>query len=316
MKRNNFNQPTEVVSQETTNQNQKGENMNEKYAKIKYSITETYKVMRDSIKIVKKDKKSYKESLKKVEKSLEDGISISYLFLKNNMGDDSCSLLGVMLMFVFNASSDICITDTNYMIDNKLMEDKSFMIFYKKILIYRELVCDNSELTYQLNYYMSDIRSLILMYFFISENNISETKVLNVLSYFFKNSIIILNEKDMTDENIEKIRLITTGTKYEKIKENKFPTNDPIVRKKSKSKRFDLLQYLSTRIRIKYLSKQDYNHRFHKRPIEHKRSGHYRHNKNGTKTWIKPMVINVGISKSTKEENTTSESYKELGRVS
>jgi len=125
-------------------------------------------------------------------------------------------------------------------------------------------------------------------YFFLNERHINETKVLNMLSFFFKNSKIILNENDRTEENKEKIRLITTGIKYTKEKTNSDIIKDKKISHKNKSKKFDLLQYLSRRITIKYVNKGP-----RKRPVEHHRKGHYRHYKNGRVVWIQDSIINA-----------------------
>ena len=90
----------------------------------------------------------------------------------------------------------------------------------------------------------------------------------------------------------EKIRLITTGVKYEKERENINNINYVKNDKKVKSSKFNLLQYISTRISIKYISKQKNKHRFHKRPERHIRGGCWRHYKNGNCVWIKPTIVN------------------------
>jgi len=285
-------QPTEVVSQETQFKNIKGSTM---YEEIKKTLEITYKSVNTSVKDFKKNnKKEYRNLLQNVEESFYKNIFNQ--MIDSILGGNVSSLLSDIVGYVFDTSIGLNIKQHNQISYENIFKDKSFMIFYTKLYIYKQLLKkDNKEHLIIENIF--DIRSSILTYFFINENKITETKVLNLLSFFFKNSTITLNEKDITKENIEKIRLITTGVKYIKEKTNPLPTINPLVIGKNKSKKFDLLQYLSTRITIKYVSGKNNKHILHKKPKEHYRSGHYRfYKKTGKKVWIKESIINKGVN--------------------
>lgn len=286
------NRPTETVSQATKIQTKKGSTM---YEELKKALGSHYKNINTIIKDFKKNNQTeYQNLLNNVEQSFNQNKfneRIGYI-----LGVNISSLFSDVLGYVFDTSSGLDIQKYNQINYENISKDKSFMIFYTKLYIYTQLVKNNTIEDIKIKF-LFDIKSLILTYFFIHENKITETKVLNLLSFFFKNSIITLNEKDRTEENNEKIRLITTGVKYIKEKINPLPTNNPLVVHKSKSTKFDLLQHLSTRITIKYDSGKNNKHISHKKPEEHIRSGHYRfYKKTGKKVWIDESIINKGVN--------------------
>lgn len=240
--------------------------------------------------------KEYKREYKKIVKSISKNIENHFLDNELDMG-----VVEKIIKITFNLTDNVLLMGLLFNNIEDLKKDKNLIIFIKNILVYNSILrdyCDTKTLKENielLKYYFGNPYKLVVSYFLITETNINETKMLNVMSYLFKNSIISLSPRDMTEENKEKIRMINTGIKYEKERQSVNNINYEREQKRKKSNKFDFLQYLSTRITIKYLSKRDYNLRFHKRPIEHIRKGHYRHYKNGSVVWVSDSIVNEGL---------------------
>lgn len=264
-----------------------------KLLKYKNNLITIYNYMRRFIKDLKRnDKRLYKQLHKDTNNFID--------FIIHSKSDTQ-SLTSELLGLTFNTELEIFITSTNNSDLTMFSKDNDFSRYIKTIIKYY-LVCLKYSEMYEMRsnrkvveYNFLGKNNLILSYFLISEKNITEQKLLNTLSFLFKNSNIKLSPRDMTEENKEKIRMITTGIKYEKEKQSVNNTNYQREQNRKKSNKFNFLQYLSTRITIKYLSKREYNHRFHKRPIEHIRGGHFRHYKNGNVVWIGDSIINEGL---------------------
>jgi hypothetical protein len=114
-------------------------------------------------------------------------------------------------------------------------------------------------------------------------------KISNILSYFHKDGIISV--KNETEIIKEKIRLITTGVKYEKERET--PINNINYSITAKSNKFNLLNYVSNRVKIKYITPKN---NIRKITVEHLRKGHYRTYKDGRQIWISETIINEDVA--------------------
>ncbi len=260
---------------------------------MRNNMIEFYNYMRDFVRDLKrKDKKLYKQCQKNTK---------NFMDLVIHYTTDIQSLTSELLGMTFQTEEEIKITTTKNYDLTLFSKDTDFSRYVKTVMSYY-LVCLKYSGMYQMDsnrkvieYNFLGENNIVLSYFLVSEKKPTEQKLLNTLSFLFKNSIIKLSLRDMTEENKEKIRMITTGIKYEKERQSVNNINYEREQKRKKSNKFDFLQYLSTRITIKYLSKRDYNHRFHKRPIEHIRKGHYRHYKNGSVVWVGDSVVNEGL---------------------
>ena len=270
--------------------------------KKNYTYTDIQNNLRNIYKIIKHEVKTFQKQDKHTYKSLTKNLNIKdyFTFLPVNTETKyENSIIMSLLGMVLNTSGIFYTPSVDVLNYDIFKNDLGFISFCKKIFIYKEFV--NKKINVNL---LSDINSIIIFYFIITEKNISETKILSLLSYFLKNSTIIPSFI-LPYENYKKIQMIITGIKNLKIIDN-FPTtkNGEEVTNK-KSKKVDVLQYLSTRITIKYISRKNGKHSQHKSPIVHIRKGHYRKYKSGKK-WIKECVINP-------KNNIT---YNEIGVVS
>lgn len=289
-------QQTEVVSQETQHKNTKGKHM---YLKIKNSLETLYKSIRNDVKdFRKRNKKEYKNLLKNVGNNFTKDVLLQ--MFNSNSEKNTSLLLGDILGYIFNTENGLYIHSCKMVNYEEISKDINFMFFYRTLYIYRKLQ-ENDVDIHSIIKHVFDLRSSIVFYFFLIEKNINETKVLNLLSYFFKNSVITLSDKDMNEENKEKIRLITTGVKYTKEKTN--PDINQVKKRsyKNKSKTFDLLQYLSTRITIKYVNKKP-----RKKTITHWRNSTFRHYKNGNVVPVRGCVVNKGVNNVTYNNRSVS----------
>lgn len=182
-----------------------------------------------------------------------------------------------------------------------LLQDKEFYNYFKNIVFqvtthrYMNFKLqginerDVFEETDGFPYYYKDVKSIVISYFFLTEKNVTTKKLRNVMSIFLKDGDIdIVNLSDRETQILEQLR---TGIKYKKEKDRS--SNNSSYRERTK--KFNFLQYVSTRIVVKYISNKEYKHRFHKSPIEHERSGHWRHYSSGKKIWINNTIINLGM---------------------
>lgn len=261
-----------------------------------YASRELIVLIKNTIRIYKKNnKKKFIKYSKSVKTNLEN--KIEEMKIDINSGNNTSNLLSNVLGYVLQTKSTFFIKTDNVIDIEQIKKDKSFMVFYKNIVIVENIIKENEykkEFLELYNMFFGDIRSIVMSYFLITENNITDTKLMNTLSYFFKNSKIEIIFSQVSEDVEERINQITSGIKYEKEK----PVNNNDYEGKrnyKKLNKFDILQYLSTRITIKYISKKEYKHMFHKRPIEHKRRGHWRSLKNGNSIWIEEKIINEGM---------------------
>lgn len=138
-------------------------------------------------------------------------------------------------------------------------------------------------------YYFKDINSIVISYYFLKEENMTLKKLHRLMSIFFKGGTIdIINPSDRSSLLTEQM---LTGIKYKKEKDRS-SNNTSFGR--VKSKKFDFLQYVSSRIVVKYITNQDYKHRFHKQPVEHDRTGFWRCYKDGKRVWVRSTIVNLG----------------------
>jgi len=166
---------------------------------------------------------------------------------------------------------------TNYMLNDKQLNNFFNCLFVEETRI------KNKEWFYLITF----------IFLFIFQNQkITSIKVKNFLSLLVRKSNMnfkVLSETSH-DENIL-LEQIRTGIKYEKEK-NYYPSNNTIYTKKKKH--FSVISAVDRYIKIKYISKQEYKHRFHKSPKEHYRAPTVRHYKSGKRVHIKGCFVNKG----------------------
>jgi len=267
------------------------EEINSTYQELSYILKESER----------RNKKSFKYLKKICDKKIKSLRNDTKFFDQTHTSELSTIFLYELLdIFNFMNISIFGIRYLEYLDFKHLLKDKEFTIFLKHIII--------TDLTYQLSIkdesfdrttnsilnlkrYFGDIRSIFLSYCLIKEKNITNIKIKNITSFILKGSMI-QGEHELTEKQLIIFNQIQSGIKYEKIKET--PLNNLDFKPYNKKLKFDILEKIKTTIKIKYISKQDYKHRFHKSPVEHERKGHYRTYKNGNKVWIQQLTINIG----------------------
>lgn len=259
---------------------------------MEYTLIQKIEILRDIYNNIKQKVKSIKKTDKKtyikVSKNLEDKLE------KRNenfieISEINCDYYSLSYDFLFNLleRNQFVVKDSKIIDIGCLKKDKNFMLFFKNILVFNDYLEKNSFFYSKIELFVydtffRDMSSLVLSYFIINENNITYTKIMNVLSFFLKGSNIITKPFYISENIDKKIKQITTGIKYEK--EKKTVNNDDYEGKRDyeKSNKFNLLQFLSTRITIKYTSE--------KKP-QKKKTTHYR--EGTTRTYKSGLVVNV-----------------------
>lgn len=188
-----------------------------------------------------------------------------------------------LLSIVFNNPSlkvrfSTAPTNTKGFIDY-ILKDKNF----KNYIVYF-LMSDAPT-----NIVGSNIISLLFFYVF-KDKKITVSRIKHFVSMYIVKSDLDFEVKSTLNMN-QKIllRQIKTGVKEEKIK-NQDPSNN--IEYNGKNKDFLISNIAENFIKIKYTSNLNGSHRFHKPPVEHTRSGHYRHYKSGKTVWINSSIIN------------------------
>ena len=252
------------------------------------AIKGLYSNINKEIKKIKKNKKNYRTILKEVKQDLLNlTVYTNFFWLENEY-----TLSSVILPHYLEIENCKC-TNPNIIIFDEIKKDKNFLVFLTKVLILNKhfhLYINRSDIdNTSLSYYFGNLRACISSYVFMSTENMTNIKLLNLLAYFYKDSII--NVENSTDLIEEKIRLITTGVKYEKEKTT--PINNINYITKLEANRFDLIKYVSNRVKIKYITPKN---KMRKITITHIRKGHFRTLKDGSKIWIAEMIINKEVA--------------------
>lgn len=259
---------------------------------MEYTLIQKIEILRDiynNIKQkVKKIKKTDKKTYKKVSRNLEYKLEKrNESFIEINEKNNDYYSLSYDFLYNLLEKNRFIVKDSKIINIECLKKDKNFMLFFENSVVFIDYLDKNSFLyskveLFMYHTYFRDISSLVLSYFIINENNITYTKIMNVLSFFLKGSNIITKPFYISENIDKKIKQITTGIKYEK--EKKTVNNDDYEGKRDyeKSNKFNLLQFLSTRIIIKYTSE--------KKP-QKKKTTHYR--EGTTRTYKSGLVVNV-----------------------
>lgn len=242
----------------------------------------------------KNSKQKYKQLPKNDKKQLQNLTekflvsNIMDIMLNDELSTNTKEFCEYMLSLALNIpNSEITIDievykQTKFIVD--IMQDKAF----KNHLMY-SLITGNDG-----NNIGLDIFAMITSYI-LKDKKLTIKKIQNLLSWYLAKSGIILKvDSKLTQEQQTILEQITIGIKYEKEK-NINPVNR-LNYKKKPNKYFSIANITDNFIKIKYISKQDYRHRFHKSPMEHQRQGHYREYKNGNKVWINTSIINQGVA--------------------
>ncbi|MEA2017834.1 MAG: hypothetical protein U9N59_05240 [Campylobacterota bacterium] len=267
---------------------------------VKIIFNETIKIIKESERL---NKKAIKSLRKKTDKKLVTLKNNGYFFDQVPSMFNQPELTTLFLYESLNLLKTFNITTVNiiyleFLDLNILFKDKDFLIFLKYIMLADEiynLKKEDSSFDTQTEYlsnlkrFFSDIRSIFLSYCLVKEKSLTKLKIQNITSFVMNNSKII-GLPELSKKQISIFNQIKTGVKYEKIKNDSVNMNITY----SKPKRFNLLEKVKRSIKIKYISNQEYKHRFHKSPIEHERKGHYRYYKSGKKVWVNQTIINIG----------------------
>lgn len=265
---------------------------------MEYTLIQKVKILRDIYNNIKQKVKSIKKTDKKtyikISKNLEDKLEKrNESFIE--ISEINYDYYSLSYDFLYNLleQNQFVVKDSKIIDIECLKKDKNFMLFFRNIVVFNDYLEKNSFFYSKIELFMydtffRDISSLVLSYFIINEENITYTKIMNVLSFFLKGSTIITKPFYISENIDKKIKQIITGIKYEK--EKKTVNNDDYEGKRDyeKSKEFNLLQFLSTRITIKYTSEK----KPQKKKKIHVRSGGFRHYKNGNIVPFKSCVVN------------------------
>lgn len=177
----------------------------------------------------------------------------------------------------------------------KWLKDKGFRLFYKKTMIAllmvtqdrESILLTDKEIVHHTNLLTSNT-SILFTYFLNVEKNITVEKVKSFFSKVFDWSVTSVDFHVPLNEEQERImEEIRTGIKYKKLKKEPSRNNESYT----KSDKFNVTDFLKNNIKIKYVSAKEYKHIHHKSPIQHMRTGHWRHYSSGKKVWIETMVI-------------------------
>jgi len=265
-------------------------------------------IYKETLSILKDNEKIDKQQMKQVKKQVNNKINtleknVKFFDQHNNNQLTQIFLFESLDVLKELTLSPLWISYLEYVDVKQLVKDKIFLIFLKHNMmidiVYKfqkeNIECFDTQTEYAKNLrtYFGDMRSLVLSYFLIKEKNITKIKIQNISSFVLKGSTINGTSYLYTNKQLV-LNQLTTGIKYEKIKES--VNNTTNTRPYTKSNKFNILDSVKNTIRIKYLSKQAYKHQFHKSPIEHERQGHYRTYKNGKKVWIQQLTINIGAA--------------------
>lgn len=267
-----------------------------------YIVTTVYS---ETVSIIKKSEKINKKGINKLRKKVNKRVGSIQNDIKFFDQYNENQLTTMFLLESLGILKELIVTPLfisylEYLDVKELIKDKEFVIFLKNIILIDEIYDINksepdfdteSEYLKNLRIYFGDIRSIFLSYFIVKEQNKTINKIQNITSFVIKNSRIY-GLSVLSQKQLDLFKQIHTGIKYEKIKQEIQNTNTTYT-KKSK---FNILNKVKNTIKIKYISKQDYKHRFHKSPVEHKREGHYRHYKSGKVVWIEQMTVNKEVA--------------------
>lgn len=251
-----------------------------------------YKFIYEYCKYVKsQDKQLYKSVSSDVEKHMK---SMKYIRPKN-IKFQYGFLLGLYCVldtdlgsiFIHNESRD-------YKDLEKWLKDKKFKIFYKKVLILLEFI-ENGKYKLADKYlidstmFLSNEIDILFLYFLCNETNITNEKIKSFLSKAVNWDQSILNfEKPLNAEQNAVLEEIKTGIKTVKLKQT--PTKLHST-KRNKNSKYNVIEDMKNNIKIKYISKKNGKHSYHKSPTMHTRGGHWRHYTNGKKVWIQTMIV-------------------------
>lgn len=262
-----------------------------------YKLEERIEILKDinsivmnKVKEIKKDNKNlYKKTSKNLNNILEEKCEKISDISIYNIG--KYTLLQDFLDYILDFTL-ISVHDCRNIDITNLKKDNEFMKYFKNIMVFTTYVELNYKYyldtqIYVYNTFFNDIRSIILSYFIFKEPNITDTKIMNVLSFFLKGSTIITEPFDLTNDIENKINQITTGVKYEKQKPVNNDTYNP-KREYNKSNRFNLMTYISNRITIKYIIEK----KPQKKKTIHKRRETWRHYENGLVVYVKGCIVN------------------------
>lgn len=174
-------------------------------------------------------------------------------------------------------------------VNSLLLKDKGFNKLVKAFIIELALTNEYRETIIKLTRYAS-LFTLYVAYI-ISQDKLTSQRARNLLRILYKDFDFRF-EGCMKDFNSQYIQEITTGVKYEKFKPVNNSNYPPRSRNKSNKNSFDT--YVDNQIKIRYRSKKDGKHLFHKSPKEHIRSAHMRTLPNGKTILIPERIINSG----------------------
>jgi len=239
-----------------------------------------------------KDKKIYKQLRKEARLNIQSTSDLTQLignqdYYLNYQQQDEDQFFIELLSISLEADIKSCIvlSEKSLKLKELVLQDKQF----EKFLI-------DAATTYIFGGILGlNILSILFAYTF-KDKTITLHRIRNFLSWYIvksKSKIILLDPDTLLQKQQNILEQITTGIKYEK-EQNFLPLNTLYYRKKQKS--FRVEDITNNFIKIKYTSGLKHKHRFHKKPSEHVRSGHYRTYKNGNRVWIPESIINQNVA--------------------
>jgi hypothetical protein len=278
---------------------------------MKSFISKDFEIVKQKVQIIHKEILSTIHNIAKIDnrflKSVKKTINKKVNNLSNDISlfeqYDECSFSTIFLYESLGLSNNLDKYKLNirylkYIDVEILLKDKSFTIFLKNILITdyiynfnKQSGNFNTEIEYikNLRIFFGDIRTIVLSYFLLNEENITNTKIKNITAYILKDSKVfnncILSEKQQIILN-----QLMTNIKYEKVKESINNTNHRIY---TKSNKFSILDRVKNSIKIKYITPKN---KIRKITKEHLRTGFLRTYKDGHQVWISETIVNKDVA--------------------
>jgi len=267
-------------------------NIEDELLNLESMVSEEVATVKNIKAMYKKDKAMYKKDKARLN-TMFDMYKNGMLFLlasENSISNSINSIIQKLFAIALNIdyieAEEHCYGKKYCKFSNECLQDKAF----KNFLMY------SLQGKVQLKNYQGTMFEQILFTYMFQDKKPTLVKIRNFLSWYIRKIGIKIDIRtNLTNEQKVVFEQIMTGVKYEKEK-NMTPANNQNYTKKE-NKHFSIKNASDNFIKIKYISNQEYKHRFHRRPIEHTREGHYRFYKNtGKKVWIPPTIINKGVA--------------------
>ncbi len=266
------------------------------------TVSDSFLEVQNRVQLIFSQNKDYLNEVKLLNKKLMKNITSTanktiFTIQEDTSFFDNYSNNGIGNFFLSESLdlSDSIITRMASIDVKTLLKDNNFYIFLKYIIIFDSvytkrksyLIIDKEYIDY-MRLFFGNIKSIVLSYFLIKENNLTLNKIQNITSFICKGGMVGLN-KDLSMEQNNILEQILSGIKDIKVKEPK-PNTFIEKRQYTKTKKFDILEKVKRSICIKYTTIPK---KVHKSKKKHWRKGYFRTLSDGRKIYIKGCWVNA-----------------------